>query len=202
MKNSELRAKNKNCDKIEKLRRNRGTPLKSRGPMPKLSNEANELFLGPKRDTVVYGLSMTGKTALVEARISQSSRHSDVIAITDSVEPGVDVSKPDWMVLTRVKRPTKISIKPTRDLLLAGKPNNFCKTKTDALFSAKKRWTDIVLDDWERHLPYRVGGQSVFNYLAGLLTATAGRRTALILIRHDKLGGAGRRRGRTEGRQG
>jgi hypothetical protein len=70
MKNSELRAKNKNFEKIEKLRRNRGTPLKSRGPMPKLSNEANELFLGPKRDTVVYGLSMTGKTALVEARIS------------------------------------------------------------------------------------------------------------------------------------
>jgi hypothetical protein len=108
------------------------------------------------------------------------------------------------MVLTRVKRPTKISIKPTRDLLLAcaGKPNNFCKPKADALFSAKKRWTDIVLDDWERHLPYRVRGQSVFNYLAGLLTATAGRRIALTLIRQDKLGGAGRRRGRTEGRQG
>jgi hypothetical protein len=58
-----------------------------------------------------------------------------------------------------------------------------------ALFAGKKRWTYIVLDDWERHLPYRVGNQSVFNYLAGLLSVTAGRKIALTLLRHQ-FGGA------------
>jgi hypothetical protein len=39
---------------------------------------------------------------------------------------------------------------------------------------------------------YRVGAKSVFNYLAGLaLTTTSGRNIELILIRHDKFGGAG-----------
>jgi hypothetical protein len=100
------------------------------------------------------------------------------------------VNKPDFMAMTRVKRKTT-TMMPTSELFLAGKPNHFCPAKIKALFAGKKRWTLIVLNDWERHLPYRVGAQSVFNYLAGLLTATAGRNIALILLRHDKFGGVG-----------
>ena len=73
--------------------------------MPVLSKGGDELFLGAKRDKVVYGVSMSSKTSLVEALTSQSSKISDLVVITDSVEPGADVNKPDWKhVLTRVKR--------------------------------------------------------------------------------------------------
>jgi hypothetical protein len=155
----------------------------------KVSDESAELHFGAKRDICCYGLSMTGKTAFIEQLLTQSSKISDLIVITDSVEPGADENKPDWNVMTRIKRITKVSIRPTSDLFLAGKPNQFCPAKMKALFAAKKRWTDIVLDDWERYLSYRVGNQSVFNYLAGLLSVTAGRSIALIL-RHQ-FGGVG-----------
>ena len=133
--------------KVESLRQTRIS-------MPVLSKGGDELFLGAKRDKVVYGASMSSKTSLVEALTSQSSKISDLIVITDSVEPGADVNKPDWDVMTRVRRKTKVSIRPTSDLLLAGKPMQFCPVKMKALFAGKKRWTYIVLGDWERHLPY------------------------------------------------
>jgi hypothetical protein len=155
------------------------------------SEEAAELHLVAKRDMAVYGLSMTGKTAFVEGLLTQWSKHSDTVVITDSVEPGADVNKPDWNVMARVKRKTTTVIRPTSEHLLAGKPNHLCPMKMKALFAGKKRWTYIVLDDWERHLPYRVGAQSAFNYLAGFLTPTAGRKIVLIIIRHDRFGGVG-----------
>ena len=124
--------------------------------MPVLSKGGDELFLGAKRDKVVYGVSMSSKTSLVEALTSQSSKISDLVVITDSVEPGADVNKPDWNVMTRVKRKTTTVIRPTSEHLLAGKPNHLCPMKMKALFAGKKRWTYIVLDDWERHLPYPV----------------------------------------------
>ena len=55
--------------------------------MPVLWKGGDELFLGAKRDKVVYGASMSSKTSLVEALTSQSSKISDLIVITDSVEP-------------------------------------------------------------------------------------------------------------------
>jgi hypothetical protein len=55
------------------------------------------------------------------------------------------------MAMTRVKRKTKTMMKPTSELFLAGKPNHFCPAKMKALFAGKKRWTYIVLDDWERY---------------------------------------------------
>jgi hypothetical protein len=49
------------------------------------TEEAHELHLGAKRDMVVYAASMTGKTAFVEAQLTQWSKHSDAVVITGSV---------------------------------------------------------------------------------------------------------------------
>jgi hypothetical protein len=55
--------------------------------MPVLSKGGDELFLGAKRDKVVYGAPVSSKTSLVEALTSQSSKTSELVVITDSVEP-------------------------------------------------------------------------------------------------------------------
>jgi hypothetical protein len=97
----------------------------------------NELSSEPSAASAIslsiYRASTTARTKrswLVEARVSQSSKHLNLIVIIGSVcRTGCRCEQVGLEVPVRVRRKKKVAIRPTSNLFLAGKP------KSKALFN-------------------------------------------------------------------